>query len=71
MTATKKIARIEFTTEDIGAGRHAAIAIFVFIAGSESVSETTIKVGVPWNGDLAAAEKAAVAGLKDFGAGLA
>ncbi len=53
MTVTKKIARIEFTTEDSGGGRHDAIAIFVFIAGSESVSETTIKVGVPWTGDLA------------------
>ena len=46
------------------------VAKFTFAAKSDFVAETTIEVHAPWNGDLAAAQKAAEQLLKDFGAAL-
>ena len=66
MAVTRNIVKIEFSSELLMTVPR-NIATFVFTAKSESVSETTIEVSVPWTGDLVAAEQAALKELEDFG----
>ncbi len=69
MASAKRLVKIKFRDE-LPMTVPNNTATFALTAKSDSVSETTIAITVPWNDDLVAAHQAALKELGDFGKGL-